>query len=133
MEVEAAQLQVPREFSDNACLYIGALVSALEDHNRIHTSIREFWGRVIPRLSQYLGEFRPVNANDKGAATQTFQAWLKPRALRMVETLHAEDGGPNPPPENAGFEAGQRACPTFLDELMRFKAAQQPGIRRTPI
>jgi hypothetical protein len=133
LEVEAARLEVPEEFADNACLYVGAVVSALEDHNRIHSSMREFWQRVTPRLSQYLGEFRSAGANGEVAARQAFDAWLRPRLLGIVETLHAEDGGPRPPPPNAGFEAGQRACPTFLDELTRFKAARQPGAQRAPI
>jgi hypothetical protein len=133
LEVETARLEVPEEFADNACLYIGALVSALEDHNRIHMSMREFWERVRPRISQHLAEFSAASGNDETAVTQAFNAWLKPRLLGLVETLHAEDGGPRPPPVNAGFEAGQRACPKFLDELVRFKEAQQPGRRRVPI
>jgi hypothetical protein len=133
LEVEAGRLEVPEEFANNACLYIGALVSALEDHDRLHVSMREFWQRVAPRLSQYLGEFRSTGADDEAAATQAFYAWLRPRLLHIVQRLHAEDGGPRPPPQDAGFEAGQRACPTFLDELTRFKAARQPGGRRVPI
>lgn len=133
LEVEASRLEVPEEFADNACLYIGALVAALEDHDRIHVSMREFWQRVTPRLSQRLGEFQPAIANGEDAATQAFNAWLRPRLLGIVEALHAEDGGPRPPPQDAGFEAGQRACPTFLEELTRFKAARQPGARGAPI
>jgi hypothetical protein len=133
LEVEAARLEVPEEFADNACLYVGAIVSALEDHNRIHSSMREFWQRVTPRLSQYLGEFRSSSADGEVAAGQAFDAWLRPRLLGIVKTLHTEDGGPRPPPPNAGFEAGQRACPTFLDELIRFKADRQSSARRAPI
>lgn len=133
LEVEASRLEVPEEFAGNACLYIGALVSALEDHDLIHASMRAFWQRVTPRLSQRLGEFQPAVAKDEGAAAQAFNTWLRPRLLGIVEALHAEDGGPRPPPQDAGFEAGQRACPTFLEELTRFKAARQPGGGRTPI
>lgn len=133
LEFREARLEVPEEFASNACLYIGALASALDGHKQMHALMHGFWQRVAPKFGQYVSEFQPARGEDRQAVEDRFDRWLAPRLLDMVERLQAEDGGPRFPTQDISIEAGRRSCPTFIDELTRFKAALQPARRATPI
>jgi hypothetical protein len=133
LEFTEARLEVPEEFASNACLYIGALASALDGHDQMHVLMHGFWQRVAPKFSQYMNEFPEVVGDDRNAVEDRFDRWLAPRLLDIIQTLQAEDGGPRFPVQDISLAAGRRACPAFIEELTRFKAARQPTTRRMPI